>query len=84
MVYRPEPAHVHGRRSRVAVVLCNLGTPEAPRPAEVRRTEDHLRRHFGTDVDIRLKGQQKGEIRIAFYSPEDFDRLLELIGTRPA
>lgn len=37
MVYRPEPAHAHGRRSRVAVVLCNLGTPEAPRPAEVRR-----------------------------------------------
>lgn len=53
------------------------------RPAEVRRTEDHLRRHFGTDVDIRLKGQTKGEIRIAFYSPEDFDRLLDLIGSRP-
>lgn len=53
------------------------------RPAEVRRTEDHLRRHFATDVDIRLKGQQKGEIRIAFYSTDDFDRLLELLGTRP-
>lgn len=53
------------------------------RPAEVRRTEDHLRRHFATDVDIRLKGQQKGEIRIAFYSADDFDRLLELLGTRP-
>lgn len=54
------------------------------RPAEVRRTEDHLRRHFGTDVDIRLKGQSKGEIRIAFYSPEDFDRVLDLLGTRPS
>jgi len=53
------------------------------RPAEVRRTEDHLRRHFATDVDIRLKGQAKGEIRIAFYSTDDFDRLLELLGTRP-
>jgi ParB family chromosome partitioning protein len=53
------------------------------RPAEVRRTEDHLRRHFATDVDIRLKGQHKGEIRIAFYSPEDFERLLEVLGTRP-
>jgi ParB family chromosome partitioning protein len=63
--------------------------PRAPepakdaRPAEVRRTEDHLRRHFATDVDIRLKGQAKGEIRIAFYSADDFDRLLELLGTRP-
>ena len=53
------------------------------RPAEVRRTEDHLRRHFATDVDIRLKGEAKGEIRIAFYSTDDFDRLLELFGTRP-
>ena len=53
------------------------------RPAEVRRTEDHLRRHFATDVDIRLKGAAKGEIRIAFYSTDDFDRLLELLGTRP-
>jgi len=53
------------------------------RPAEVRRTEDHLRRHFATDVDIRLRGQQKGEIRIAFYSTDDFDRLLDLLGTRP-
>lgn len=53
------------------------------RPPEVRRTEDHLRRHFGTDVDIRLKGQAKGEIRIAFYSPEDFERVLDLLGTRP-
>jgi ParB family chromosome partitioning protein len=53
------------------------------RPAEVRRTEDHLRRHFATDVAIRLKGQSKGEIRIAFYSTDDFERLLELLGTRP-
>lgn len=53
------------------------------RPAEVRRTEDHLRRHFGTDVDIRLKGQSKGEIRIAFYSSDDFERLLTVFGTRP-
>lgn len=53
------------------------------RPPEVRRTEDHLRRHFATDVDIRLRGQAKGEIRIAFYSADDFDRLLELLGTRP-
>jgi ParB family chromosome partitioning protein len=58
-------------------------TAKDTRPPEVRRTEDHLRRHFATDVDIRLKGQAKGEIRIAFYSTDDFDRLLELLGTRP-
>ena len=53
------------------------------RPAEVRRTEDHLRRHFATDVAIKLSGDEKGEIRIAFYSADDFERLLSVLGTRP-
>lgn len=57
--------------------------PADQRPAEVRRTEDHLRRHFATDVSIRLSGQEKGEIRIAFYSADDFDRLMAALGTRP-
>jgi ferrochelatase len=33
----PEPAHAHGSASRTAIVLCNLGTPDAPTPAAVRR-----------------------------------------------
>ena len=37
MTVAPEPAHAHGRAPTVAVVLCNLGTPEAPTPAAVRR-----------------------------------------------
>jgi ParB family chromosome partitioning protein len=53
------------------------------RPAEVRRIEDHLRRHFGTDVSIALSEAAKGEIKIAFYSNDDFERILELFGTRP-
>ena len=32
-----EPAHAHGSARKTAVVLCNLGTPEAPTPAAVRR-----------------------------------------------
>lgn len=55
--------------------------PEDARPAEVRRREDHLRRRFATDVAIRLSGKEKGEIRIAFYSADDFDRVLALLGT---
>jgi len=31
------PAHSHGQPSFTAVLLCNLGTPEAPTPAAVRR-----------------------------------------------
>ena len=32
-----EPAHAHGTAPTTAVVLCNLGTPDAPTPAAVRR-----------------------------------------------
>src|SRR5881394_1666289 len=32
-----EPAHAHGTARTTAVVLCNLGTPDAPTPAAVRR-----------------------------------------------
>lgn len=72
---------------RVRTMLERPPRPSTPepdtRPAEVRRTEDHLRRHFATDVDIRLSSKSKGEIRIAFYSTDDFDRLLDRLGTRP-
>jgi hypothetical protein len=49
----------------------------------VRRTEDHLRRHFATDVDIRLSGQAKGRDPHRVLLADDFERLLELLGTRP-
>ena len=72
---------------RVRAMLDRPARPAPPtgdaRPAEVRRTEDHLRRHFATDVAIKLSGDEKGEIRIAFYSADDFDRLLSALGTRP-
>ena len=37
MGFAPEPSFVHGRAPGTAVVLCNLGTPDAPTPAAVRR-----------------------------------------------
>ena len=37
MTFAPEPAHAHGTAPRTAVLLCNLGTPEAPTPQAVRR-----------------------------------------------
>jgi ferrochelatase len=35
--YRPEPPHAHGTPPRTAVLYCNLGTPDEPTPAAVRR-----------------------------------------------
>ena len=35
--YRPEPKFSHDRAARLGVLLINLGTPDAPTPAAVRR-----------------------------------------------
>jgi ferrochelatase len=37
MSYRPEPARAHGSAAGTAVLLVNLGTPDAPTPAALRR-----------------------------------------------
>lgn len=62
-----------GRRSRPSTA------PDA-RSAEVRRIEERLRRQLGTDARIVQSGKSpKGELRIPFYSADDFARVLELI-----
>src|SRR5437016_1576276 len=35
--FRSEPAFTHGKAARTAVLYCNLGTPDEPTPAAVRR-----------------------------------------------
>jgi ferrochelatase len=37
MTYRPEPSFSHDRARKVGVLIVNLGTPDAPTPAAVRR-----------------------------------------------
>jgi ferrochelatase len=37
MAFLPEPGYVHGSQSATAILLVNLGTPEEPTPAAVRR-----------------------------------------------
>lgn len=37
MHFRPEPVYSHGQVPRTAILLCNLGTPDAPTPAALRR-----------------------------------------------
>jgi len=49
------------------------------RSAEVRHLEDQLRKHLGTDARIVQSGKERGELRIPFYSADDFERLLELL-----
>ncbi len=37
MSFHSEPPYTHGQAPRTAILLCNLGTPDAPTPAAVRR-----------------------------------------------
>ena len=50
----------------------------------VRRAQQVLERALGTEVTVRLKGGDAGEIRVLFHDAEDFDRLLGLMTGRPA
>jgi ParB family chromosome partitioning protein len=47
--------------------------------AESRRIEEMLMRKLQTNARLFLTGAGKGELRIAFYSPDDLERLLDLI-----
>lgn len=67
------------RAPKRAVPGAAPSSPSDPRSAEVRHLEDQLRKHLGTDVKVVQSGKERGEIRVPFYSADDFDRLLELL-----
>lgn len=48
--------------------------------AVVRQLEEKLRRKLQTGVTISLTAKDKGEVRIAFFSNDDLERVLELLG----
>jgi len=56
---------------------------EAPLPVsdvpEVRRLTDRLRRFLQTDVAVHVDSAGRGEVRIRFYSADDFNRVFELM-----
>jgi ParB family transcriptional regulator, chromosome partitioning protein len=45
----------------------------------VKRIEDQFRRHLQTDVQVQLLGNERGVVRITFYSADDLERLLDSI-----
>jgi ParB family chromosome partitioning protein len=71
------------RRAREATTKkrpTERGASTDHRTAEVRRIEERLRSHLQTDVAIALQDRERGELRIAFYSADDLERLLERFG----
>ena len=56
-----------------------VGKDSARRDPAVTRIEDELRHYLQTDIQVQLSGPEKGSLRIAFYSAEDLDRILDLV-----
>ena len=80
-------------RVRGDVPASPSATPE-PRPAarapaartvtaDVKRVEDALRKHLGTDVRVTTRRRGRGFLTVSYYSNDDLARLLELILGRP-
>lgn len=72
LVQESKPAVV--RRSR------DVETPQTVSEVpEVRRLTDRLRRFLQTDVAVHVDSSGRGEVRIRFYSADDFNRVFELM-----
>jgi len=85
-----EGLSVRGAEALITMALKEAAKPEQtekePEPEiseEViyayRRAEDDLKRALGSKVSIR-PGKKKGKIEIEYYSPDELDRLLLLLG----
>jgi ParB family transcriptional regulator, chromosome partitioning protein len=55
------------------------GQGPAPRAPHFVELEEHLKVRFGTPVAVRARGKDRGEIVIAYNSPEEYDRVVGLI-----
>ena len=73
-----EGVRAGSKKPATAGPAAGAGTADA-RSAEVRHLEDQLRKHLGTDAKILQSGRERGEVRIPFYSADDFERLLDLL-----
>jgi ParB family chromosome partitioning protein len=49
------------------------------RPAHLRALEERLAERLGTKVEI-VEGRRKGKIVVEFYSNDDFERIMEVMG----
>ena len=78
---REVEARVRGERP--AAPKRNGKATTKPVSADVRRVEDALRKHLGTDTKVTPKRRGRGLITLQYYSNDDLVRVLELILGRP-
>ena len=72
---RPKPPAAGKKQSESQVTV-----PAGASAATVRHIEERLRRKLQTGVSIQLSAKDKGEVRISFFSNDDLERLLDLLG----
>jgi ParB family transcriptional regulator, chromosome partitioning protein len=53
--------------------------PAATNDPATRRVEEQLRKRLQTDVSIQQTGNERGVVRISFYSHDDLERVLDLV-----
>ena len=54
-------------------------TPSSNADPAVRRIEEQLRQRLQTDVAIQIHGNDRGVVRVSFYSHDDLERVLDLV-----
>ena len=74
----PQPAEPAAVAGRPAALEPKERTTVEKSPV-VRRIEDQLRRKLQTDVSVTLNADDRGALRISFYSADDLERLLDVI-----
>ena len=76
-VANPSPTERKGS-DRSADRSSESGQPRASNSA-LKRIEDQFRKQLQTDVQVQLLGNDRGVVRITFYSADDLERLLDAI-----
>jgi len=59
-----------------------VSIPAPPQDGGVRSMESRLRHALGTKVQIKSSSPGKGEIVIEYYSPDDLERIIEIVTDR--
>ena len=92
-VYTPEELETETEEGRPPIEVIDLDDPavqpsSAEKPPELSnhlaQLQDHLRRQFGSKVEIRLTDLQSGRIVIPFANADEFQRVVRVLERRVA
>jgi len=76
-IVTPSPIERKGSETSVERAL-DVGQHRASNPS-LKRIEDQIRKRLQTDVQVQMIGNERGVVRITFYSADDLERLLDTI-----